>query len=117
SLRPAAGYQTVRKTTVQRGVVNGITYYVSPKFNNRYGGDRNQMRQIEKMVTAEYKDVLRHDCNRARQRKQFAIDQAKRRRRTMSPESAEQMFREAEATPTTACDELINKFGAFSGYK
>lgn len=103
-------------TTQNRGVVEGIKYYVPQKFKQNYASTREQLRRVEVSVTEQYKTKLRFECHDLRQRQQARVAQAKRRRRAMDSEAYDQLIRDMEHTSLPPCDELVDKFSSFSTY-
>lgn len=53
SLHQTTKYPTAKVTTQQPGVVEGINYYVTPKFRQLYARDRNQLRRVRGRILQE----------------------------------------------------------------
>eukprot|EP00904_Undaria_pinnatifida_P012543 jgi/Undpi1/8419/HiC_scaffold_25.g10887.m1 len=86
SFTKSVKFDTPKSTTRARGVVEGINYFVAPKFRQQYASNREQLRK------------------------------AKRRKRMLSSEAFDQMIRELETMPLPACEELATKFNSYSRY-
>eukprot|EP00903_Cladosiphon_okamuranus_P009199 g8785.t1 len=116
SFERTSTHYTEKVTTQKRGVVEGIKYFVAPKFKQNYASNREQLRRVEVSVTEQYKTKLRYECHDMRQRKEARLAQAKRRRRAMDSEAYDQLIRDMENVPLKPCDELVDKFSSFSTY-
>eukprot|EP00752_Nemacystus_decipiens_P009575 g8555.t1 len=117
SFERTSTHYTEKVTRPNRGVVEGIRYFVAPKFKQNYAYNREQLRKVEAKVTESYKSKLRYECHDMRQRQQQKVAQAKRRRRSMeTSESYDRMITDMETANLEPCDELVAKFSAFSTY-
>ncbi|CAM9170399.1 unnamed protein product [Chrysoparadoxa australica] len=78
SLNQNRNFSVQRATRSTHGVVEGIPYFVKKDFEVAYGRDRYQLRQVEKSVTARYRDLLQNKCHLGKQRKHELIQNAQR---------------------------------------
>ncbi|CAM9389295.1 unnamed protein product [Scytosiphon promiscuus] len=113
SLENSGKFATERVTSRKAGVVEGIKYFVPPKFRRTYAGDPEQLRRVEASVTKHYKEKLRAECSDMRQRQRWRVSNAKRRRSKKDGEAYDQLILEMENTLLPPCEELAEKFNSF----
>ncbi|CAM9814223.1 unnamed protein product [Pylaiella littoralis] len=125
-------------TSRQRGVVEGVPYFVPENFKRTYMRSPEKLRRVEVLVTEDYKAKLNAECMLMRRKREAKITEKKhwRRKRVQEAEdklirdseaydqhlrdieSFDQLIRETEEMPLPPCQELLDKFSAakFNGY-
>jgi curved DNA-binding protein CbpA len=108
TLHPSPKYAVQRSTGNWGGVVPDIAYYVKPDFDRNYGRDRYKLRQVDQLVTENYRSHLRSACQRGHQTKKEMIARAQRKR---DKEQRREALSVAYDYEPQECEEYTSLFG------
>lgn len=102
-------FRILKETTLLGEHVN-IPYYVPENFALRYARTLNDLREVERKVYLEYRDILHRTCEAEKETKRRAVEKFKKKRFSSSATKAKEEKKLAEMK-APSCDQYHEIYG------